>query len=91
MIKPVFTEKSLNLARQGKYSFWVNKNATKSGIKSEIAKMFGVHVVAIKTITVKGESKRNMRGKKVTVLAAKKAIVSLKADEKIDVFEETKK
>jgi large subunit ribosomal protein L23 len=91
MIKPVFTEKSLGLARQGKYTFWVSKNDTKTSLKSEIAKMFGVHVVTIKTISVKGESKRNVRGRKVTYMPKKKAIVTLKDKEKIDLFEETKK
>ncbi len=91
MIKPVFTEKSLTLARQGKYSFWVDKNATKPALKAAIAKMFGVHVLSIKTITIPGESKRNVRGKKIVVLPSKKAVVTLKKDEKIDIFEETKK
>lgn len=91
MIKPVFTEKSLMLARQGKYTFWVDKTATKPTLKAAIAKMFGVHVVAIKTITLPGESKRNVRGKKIVVLPSKKAVVTLKGDEKIDIFEESKK
>lgn len=91
MIKPVFTEKSLNLAKQGKYTFWVAKSDTKPSIKAEVAKMFGVHVLTIKTVTTKGESKRNVRGKKLLMLGAKKAIVTLKDKEKIDIFEETKK
>lgn len=91
MIKPVFTEKSLGLAKQGKYTFWVGLGDTKTSLKSEIAKMFGVHVVTIKTISVKGEAKRNVRGRKVTYMPKKKAIVTLKDKEKIDLFEETKK
>ncbi len=91
MIKPVFTEKSLTLARQGKYTFWVAKNAAKPALKAEIAKMFGVHVLTIKTITVPGEAKRSVRGKKINILPSKKAVVTLKDNEKIDIFEETKK
>lgn len=91
MLKPVFTEKSLGLAKLGKYSFWIDRSATKSAVKSLIAKMFDVHVISIKTITVSGEAKRTQRGKKFQVLKSKKAIVTLKDGEKIDLFEESKK
>lgn len=87
---PIFTEKSLKLAKQGKYSFWVDKNANKLFIKSAVAKAFGVHVTDIKTISVKGETKRNAKGKKSRLTGGKKAIVSLKEGEKIDIFEEKK-
>ncbi len=91
MLKPIFTEKSLQLAKNGKYSFFVDSSATKADLKSEIGKLFGVHVVEIKTIVTPGENKRNARGRKVTVLTGKKAIVTLKDKEKIDVFEQSKK
>ena len=90
MIKPVFTEKSSKMAKEGKYTFWVDRGLTKNAIKALVAKQFGVHVVGIKTISVAGEVKRNVKGKKITVKGAKKAIVTLKAKEKIDVFEEKK-
>lgn len=90
MIKPVFTEKSLRLAKEGKYTFWAERNDDKNSIKAMVAKIFGVHVVSIKTITVSGEAKRNNKGKKVTKLSAKKAIVTLKDKENIDIFEEAK-
>jgi large subunit ribosomal protein L23 len=90
-IKPIFTEKSLNLAKDGKYSFLVGKNDTKTGLKSKFAKLFNVHVTDIRTITTPGELKRSNRGKKVTVLRGKKAIITLKAGEKIDLFEVSKK
>ena len=90
MLKPVFTEKSLKLAKAGKYSFWVDKNLTKSEIKSEIVELFGVHVLSVKTIVIKGETGRNARGKRYSVKPTKKAIVSLKEKEKIDLFEEKK-
>jgi ribosomal protein L23 len=91
MIKPVFTEKSTKMAKEGKYTFWVEANADKMGLKSEIAKLFGVHVTSIKTIKKAGEKGRTARGKKFNKLSSKKAIVTLKGDEKIDVFEESKK
>ncbi|HET7099261.1 MAG TPA: 50S ribosomal protein L23 [Patescibacteria group bacterium] len=91
MIKPVYTEKSLSLAKLGKYTFWVEVNADKMRLKSEIAKLFGVTVISIKTITVSGEAKRTAKGKKYNVIPTKKAIVTLKAGDKIDAFEEPKK
>lgn len=91
MITPVFTEKSLKLARSGKYSFWVERTAAKAEIKTEINKVFGVHVNDINTITTHGEARRNNKGRNYTVLSTKKAIVTLKDGEKIEVFEEPKK
>lgn len=90
MIKPIFTEKSLKLAKEGKYSFWIEKGRTKGAIKAEIGKLFGVHVLVIRTITTKGETGRNMRGAKYLKAGARKAIVTLKEKEKIDLFEESK-
>jgi large subunit ribosomal protein L23 len=91
MLKPVFTEKSTKMAKMCKYSFWVAPNDNKMGLKSEIAKLFGVHVTSIKTIKKAGEKGRTARGKKFNKLASKKAIVTIKDGEKIDIFEESKK
>lgn len=45
MITPIFTEKSIGLAKNGQYSFWVLKSDTKLSIKSEIKKIFGVTAI----------------------------------------------
>lgn len=90
MIKPIFTEKSLNDAKKGRYNFWVSLTDTKTSLKSEIAKIFGVNVVEIKTSVVKGEHGKNARGRKFEKMAKKKAIVTLKKDQKIDIYEKTK-
>jgi large subunit ribosomal protein L23 len=91
MFKPIFTEKSTKMAKLGKYSFWVDPNDDKMGLKSKIGKLFGVHVTSIKTIKKAGEKGRTARGKKFNKLASKKAIVTIKDGEKIDIFEESKK
>jgi large subunit ribosomal protein L23 len=91
MLRPVFTEKSTKMAKEGKYTFWVEPNSDKMGLKSEIAKLFGVHVLSIRTVGKGSEVGKNARGRKFSKLASKKAIVTLKGDEKIDVFEESKK
>ena len=91
MIKPVFTEKSMRLASQGKYTFLVETSSDKAGLKDLISKLFKVHVKTIRTLKTGGEIKRNSKGVKVHKLNTKKAIVTLKEGEKIDLFEEKKK
>ncbi len=91
MITPVFTEKSLRLAKEGKYTFWVSADSDKPNIKSEIARTFGVKIISIKTINVSNESGRNAKGNKFAKIGGKKAIVTLKDGDKIDIFEESKK
>jgi large subunit ribosomal protein L23 len=91
MLKPVYTEKSLANAKRGSYSFWVDKGLNKGEIKILIGKTFDVHVVSVKTVNYKKEIKRSYRGVIQKLASAKKAIVTLKDKEKIDIFEETKK
>lgn len=90
MLKPIFTEKTIKMAKDGKYSFWVSPESNKTGLKSMIAKIFGVHVESVRTAKKAGEKGRNARGRKFVKLSAKKAIVTLKAGEKLDIFEEGK-
>jgi large subunit ribosomal protein L23 len=91
MIKPVFTEKSTRMAREGGYTFLVDREMNKRTIASEIAKLFGVTVLGVRTVKVSGEKGKNGRGKKFTKNSGKKAIIMLKEGEKIDLFEEGKK
>lgn len=91
MLKPIFTEKSLRLAKLGAYTFGVGRGLNKKQIAAEIAKLFGVHVTSVRTIKVTGERGRNAKGIKFNKISGKKAIVTLKDKEKIDLFEESKK
>lgn len=75
-MKPVFTEKSTANSKKGKYTFWVEQGMTKSKIKSEVGRVFGVDVVRVRTLKVSGR---------------KKAVVELKDGQKLDIFEEKKK
>jgi large subunit ribosomal protein L23 len=90
MIKPIFTEKSLSDAKLGKYTFKVEPRMDKKRIAAEIAKIFDVKVVRVRTIKTGGEKGKTARGKNFSKLATKKAIVSLKEGDKINVFEEGK-
>ena len=87
---PVITEKTTELAKSRKYTFRVDKNATKPEIKEAVSKIFGVKIVSIKTIKERGEVRRGMSGRKRIIKPSKKAIVELPEKEKIDLFE-TKK
>lgn len=58
IIKPVITEKSNDGLQAGKYTFKVNKKATKVDIANAVEKLFNVKVVNVNTITVKGKEKR---------------------------------
>jgi large subunit ribosomal protein L23 len=90
MIKPVFTEKSLKDAKLGNYTFKVEPRMDKKRIAAEISSIFDVKVTRVRTIKTGGEKGRNAKGKNFSKLATKKAIVTLKEGEKINIFEEGK-
>ena len=86
IIRPIITEKSTSLAAQNKYVFEVAKAATKIDIAKAVAIAFKVNVVAVNTISVPGKLKRQGKGQGYTP-SWKKDIVTLKAGERIPIFE----
>ncbi|HBK54226.1 50S ribosomal protein L23 [Syntrophomonas wolfei] len=86
IIKPVVTEKSMNLLADNKYTFIVDKRANKTEIKNAIENIFAVRVESVNTMNIKGKPKRMGRfeGKKPD---RKKAVISLKPGHKIRLFE----
>ena len=58
IIKPIVTEKSSEGLENGKYTFKVNKKATKVEIAKAVEKLFEVKVLKVNTISVKGKEKR---------------------------------
>ena len=76
IIKPIVTEKSNEDLQFGKYTFEVNKNATKVEIAHAVEKLFDVKVVKVNTISVKGKAKRVGVHQGMTS-AWKKAIVTI--------------
>ena len=58
IIAPVITEKSNDGMQEGKYTFEVNKKATKVDIANAVEKLFEVKVLKVNTVTVKGKLKR---------------------------------
>ena len=84
IISPNVTEKSTYLSEFNKIVFKVNKSANKNSIKKSIEKIFKVNVIKINTINLKGKRKL-VRGKKSTRSGYKKAIVTLKKGQSIDL------
>ena len=87
LLKPVITEKSMQLMGEKKYTFLVHPEANKIQIREAVEKMFdGVKVASVNTINCDGKNKR--RGAVVGKTAkTKKAIVTLTADSKdIEIF-----
>ena len=58
IIAPVITEKSNDGMQEGKYTFEVNKKATKVDIANAVEKLFEVKVLKVNTVSVKGKMKR---------------------------------
>ena len=90
-LTPLLTEKSLSDAKSGSYTFLVDTHLRKDEIKKLVEAAFDVHVTSVRTSSVKGGTKKNMRGQVQRQKAAKKAWVSLAEKEKIAMFEEKTK
>ena len=58
IVKPIITEKSSSDIQEGKYTFEVNRKATKIDIAKAVEKLFEVKVLKVNTISVKGKEKR---------------------------------
>ena len=76
ILAPVITEKSNDAIQEGKYTFRVNKNATKIEIANAVEKLFEVKVLKVNTMHVRGKEKR-VRYKKGMTPSWKKAIVTI--------------
>ncbi|MBR2704850.1 MAG: 50S ribosomal protein L23 [Clostridia bacterium] len=79
IIEPVITEKSNDALQAGKYTFKVNKKATKVDIARAVEKLFDVRVLDVNTIAVSGKQKRVGRSIGKTS-DWKKAVVSIDTD-----------
>ena len=85
IIRPIVSERSYDLMEQNKYTFEVARNANKYQIKDAIEELFSVKVESVNTINVKPKKKR------VRYIAGytrqwKKAVVTLKEGETIEIF-----
>lgn len=86
--RPIITEKSLQEAAKGFYTFEVDRRAAKHQIKKAIADHFKVAVVSVKTLNYQGKKRRFGKKRIETQLPAfKRALVKLKDGQKIEIFE----
>ena len=84
ILSPLVTEKSTNLSDQNKIVFKVPHKANKKNLKNNIEKIFKVNVTKINIINKQSRIKFT-RGKKVKILGFKKAIITLKKGQSIDL------
>ena len=84
IISPIVTEKSTKISEHNKIVFKVPTNADKKNLKKNIEKIFKVNVVKVNIINKKNRSKL-VRGRKVKISGFKKAIITLKKGQSIDL------
>jgi|TARA_Y100000389_G_scaffold177880_1_gene190547 large subunit ribosomal protein L23 len=84
ILSPLVTEKTTNLSEQNKIVFKVPNGANKKNLKTNIEKIFKVNVTKINIINKQNRTKLT-RGKKVRVSGFKKAIITLKKGQSIDL------
>ena len=84
ILSPLLTEKSTNLSGLNKIVFKVHKNANKKNIKNNIEKIFKVNVTKVNIINKQNRTKLT-RGRKVKISGFKKAIITLKKGQSIDL------
>lgn len=85
ILAPVVSEKSYALLDENKYTFIVDPRANKTEIKIAIEQIFDVKVVAVNTINRQGKQRRTRYGYGKCV-NTKRAIVTVAADQRIDIF-----
>ncbi|MFC4168139.1 50S ribosomal protein L23 [Pseudoroseomonas aestuarii] len=84
ILAPVITEKATGLAEQNQVTFKVPLTASKPEIKASVEGLFGVTVVAVNTLVMKGKTKR-VRGREGVRSDWKKAVVRLAEGQSIDL------
>ena len=90
VIHPVISEKSMDEAQRGKYTFAVHDHANKLQIAAAVEELFKVQVLDVNVLTTKAKVKRSLSGRsRVGGLSTpwRKAIVTLAPGQKIEFFE----
>ena len=84
ILSPIVTEKSTNLSEQNKIVFKIPTKANKKSLKKSIEKIFKVNVTKVNIINKKNRIKIT-RGKKIKIKGYKKAVITLKKGQSIDL------
>ena len=85
LIAPVVSEKSYGLLDQNKYTFLVDPQANKTEIKIAVEKIFSVKVISVNTVNRVGKRRRTRAGWGARP-DTKRAVVSVAAGQRIDIF-----
>lgn len=85
ILAPVVSEKTYGLIDQNTYTFEVSPRANKIEIREAIEAIFGVKVLSVNTLNRAGKRRRTRYGIGRTA-SSKRAIVTLAADDHIDIF-----
>lgn len=88
LLAPIISEKSMNEAALGRYTFKVSKDANKEDIKKAVEEKFKVNVLKTSTAIVKGR-KKIAGARRIQVLQGpfKKAVVTVRQGQKISIFD----
>lgn len=86
IVEPVISEKSTGLLADNKYTFWVSTDANKVEVRQAVENLFKVKVEKVNTMNVNGKRKR-VRHFVGRTPDRKKAIVTLREGDKIEIFE----
>ena len=84
ILSPLVTEKTTNLSEHNKIVFKVPNKANKKNLKKNIEKIFKVNITKINIINKQSRTKFT-RGRKVKISGYKKAIITLKKGQSIDL------
>lgn len=85
-IKPVITEKATSLEKEGKYQFFVRKNATKIDIKTGFKKLYEVDVIRVNVMRTAPKTRAGKNRMPVTKKAEfKKVIITTKGKKTVDL------
>ncbi len=87
VVRPLITEKATRLSGENKYAFEVRREANKVQVKEAVEKAFNVRVASVNVMIMKGKSRR-VRGNRLMHRPDwKKAVVTLAAGDKLELFE----
>jgi large subunit ribosomal protein L23 len=87
LLRPVISEKSVLETERNNYTFAVARDANKFQIKAAVEEQFKVNVLGVRVLTVKPKQKSRGRRQKGTVPGWRKAVVTIQAGQKIELFE----
>ncbi len=87
ILTPAFTEKTLSQQENGKYTFWVKKDATKGQITASFKAVFGIKPISVNTVIIKGKNKTDWK-KRLPIKKSdrKKAVITVDKSHKIELL-----